>query len=206
LTAERTLVHLLRHGAYAEIGQTLVGRTPGIFLNQEGREQAKVLAAALSGRALRALIATPLQRTQETAAPLAALLGLTVRIEEDLTDLDFGDWTMLPFGEIEKDSRWHDFNRFRSRAPIPGGESMIGVQRRAVKAILRLTAEFAGEEIAVFSHGDVIRTVIMHFLGMSLDRIHEIEILPGARCTLAVGSAAAAVLAINLPPNAPVQL
>jgi probable phosphoglycerate mutase len=204
--SQRTVLHLIRHGAYAQLGQMIVGRSPGISLNQQGREQAEAIAAVLSARPLRAVIATPLQRTQETAAPLAARLGLTIRIEEDLTDLDYGEWTMLPFAELDKDPRWQDFNRFRSRAVIPGGERMVELQRRAVGAVLRLVAEFGGKELAVFSHGDVIKAVIMHFLGMSLDRIHEIEISPAARCTLAADPAAAAVLAINLPPDAPVQL
>jgi probable phosphoglycerate mutase len=200
---EPTLLHLIRHGAYDGLGQRLMGQTPGISLNEEGRHQADSIALALGERPLRALIVTPLQRTEETAAPLAKRLGIATRIEGDLTDLDYGAWTGLVFTELEQDARWHAFNRRRGDGIIPGGESMIEAQNRAVAAIARLSREFDGEEVALFTHGDVIRAALLHYLGMSLNRIHEIEILPGSRSLVSFRAETASVLAINLPPAAP---
>jgi broad specificity phosphatase PhoE len=194
-----TIFHLIRHGAHDLLGRMVAGRTPRISLNALGRAQAEAVAAALVDHRLRAFIATPLQRTQEMAAPLAARLGQTIRIEDELTDLDFGAWTMVPFAELHRDPRWAAFNRFRSATAIPGGETMSAVQARALRCVLRLRDQFPAGEIAIFSHGDVIRSVLMHFLGMPLDFFHRIEISPGSRSVLVFDGEGVQVSALNLP-------
>jgi probable phosphoglycerate mutase len=202
---EPTLIHLIRHGAHDLLGHVLAGIAPGIHLNAEGRRQAQEIAVALAQGRFRAVIATPLERTQETAAALAAQLGLAVRVAPELTDIDFGIWTMVPFDELDRDPRWHEFNRRRSLAAIPGGETMIAVQARAVRAIRRLADEFTGAEIAVFGHSDVIKLIVIYFLGMSLDAIHQIEISPGGRSVLSFDDNGVTLRALNLPSSAPAQ-
>lgn len=194
-----TIFHLIRHGAHDLLGRVLVGQAPGITLNDEGRAQAEAVADALTGAPLRAIVASPLQRSCETAAPLADRLGLSVRVEEDLSDLNFGDWTNLPFDELHRRPDWQAFNRFRGGRAIPGGESMIGVQARALETLFRLRREFPDGEVAIFSHGDVIKAMLMNFLGTPLDMIRRIEISPGSRSLLLVAESDAKVLAVNLP-------
>ena len=196
-----TIFHLVRHGDHDLIGHLVAGRTPGISLNALGRAQAEATAATLEHRPLAAIIATPLERTQETAAPLADRCRLAIRVEEDLVDIDFGEWTMIPFDQLDRDPRWQAFNRFRSGTPIPGGETMVAVQARAVRALLRLWREFPSGEVAIFSHGDVIKSMIMHFLGIALDFVHRIEISPGSRSVLALDEHSAKLLALNLPAS-----
>lgn len=197
-----TIFHLIRHGEHDLIGHAVAGRTPGVSLNARGRAQAEAIAAALGHRPFTAIIATPLERTQETAAPLARRHNIAVRVEPELVDIDFGDWTMVPFDQLRHDPRWRVFNRFRSGMPIPGGETMVGVQTRAVGALLGLRREFPSGEIAIFCHGDVIKSVIMHFLGIALDFVHRIEISPGSRSVLTLDEHSAKLLALNLPASA----
>jgi broad specificity phosphatase PhoE len=198
-----TIFHLIRHGEHDIIGHAVAGRTPGISLNVRGRAQAEAIGAALGDRPVVAIIATPLERTQETAAPLAKRRGMPVCIEPALIDIDFGDWTMIPFDRLHHDPRWPMFNRFRSGAAIPGGETMAAVQARAVGALLRLRREFPAGDVAIFCHGDVIKSLIMHFLGVALDFVHRIEISPGSRSTLLLEDESAKLLALNLPASAP---
>jgi len=76
--AETTVVHLLRHGEVHNPGGILYGRLPGYHLSDNGQLMAKTVAKALAGRDITAVYSSPLERAQETAAPLAATLGLDI--------------------------------------------------------------------------------------------------------------------------------
>src|SRR3954454_13646236 len=87
-------VVLLRHGrSTANVDGVLAGRTEGVALDDVGRAQADAVAARLSGISLDALVSSPMDRCRQTVAPLAAATGLPVRIEPDLAEVDYGDWT-----------------------------------------------------------------------------------------------------------------
>ena len=198
-----TIFHLIRHGEHDVIGHAVAGGTEGISLNARGRAQAEAIAAALVHRPLAAIIAAPLERTQETAAPLASRRGIPVRVEAEVIDIDFREWTMVPFDRLHHDLRWRMFYRFRSGTPNPGGETMAAVQARAVGTLLRLRREFPSGDVTIFCHGDVIKSMIMHLLGVALDFVHRIEISPGSRSPLMLEEESAKLLALNLPASAP---
>ena len=71
-----TTLHLVRHAAHGLLGRVLAGRMPGVALTAEGTAQADALADALAGRPIRAVLSSPVQRAQATAAPIAARHGL----------------------------------------------------------------------------------------------------------------------------------
>ncbi len=194
-----TTVHLIRHGDYGMIGRALAGRAPGHSLNDEGRRQADRIAETLGTRPVAIIASGPLARARETAQPLAARLGLSVRVEPGFDEIDFGDWTGLTFPALHATEGWHAFNRFRSAFPVPGGETMLAAQARAVAALGVLIAGAGEAEIAVFSHGDVIKAVLAHFLALPLDLLPRLEIDPGSRSELTVYEADARVRGINLP-------
>ncbi len=199
MTAPTTL-HLIRHATYGLIGNTLAGRSPGHHLGPEGRRQAEAVAADLAGRQLAAVVASPLERAQETAAPIAARHGLTVAIDPGLNEVAFGQWTGAGFGDLASRADWQAFNSFRSMAPVPGGESMLDAQARAVATLLRLRAAWPGAEIAVVSHADVVRAMLAHLLGISLDLFHRLDIAQASRSVVMLHDGDAQVLGVNLPP------
>jgi broad specificity phosphatase PhoE len=80
--APDTVVHLLRHGEVHNPSGILYGRRDGFGLSELGHEMARRVAEAVAGRDITHLVTSPLQRAQETAAPIAAQLGLTPRIDE----------------------------------------------------------------------------------------------------------------------------
>ena len=194
-----TIFHLIRHGDYGMIGRALAGRAPGYSLNDEGRLQADRIAAALASRRIAAVVSGPLERARETAAPLAARLGVAVQVEARFDEIDFGEWTGLTFPVLHAMAAWHEFNHFRSAYPIPGGETMLAAQARAVAAIGGLIAGAGNPEIAVFSHADLIKAMLAHFLAMPLDLLPRLEIEPGSRSELVVYEADVRVRGINLP-------
>ena len=82
----RTIVHVLRHGEVHNPKGILYGRLPGFKLSVTGQSQAKAVADALAGHDITHVVASPLQRAQETAAPIAAAHGLTVSEDENLIE------------------------------------------------------------------------------------------------------------------------
>ncbi len=194
-----TILHLIRHGDYGMIGRVLAGRTPGYSLNDRGRHQADRIAEALGSRPIASVVSGPLERARETAAPLAARLGLRVQVEPGFDEVDFGDWTGQAFAALHATPAWHEFNRFRSAFPIPGGEAMLAAQARAIAAIRRLIADPKDVEVAVFSHADVIKAVLAHFLALPLDLLPRLEIDPGSRSEVILYDADVRVRCINLP-------
>ena len=198
--AGTTTVHLIRHASYDLLGRVLAGRSPGHFLNARGRPEAAALAASLAQLPLAAVVSSPLERTRETAAPIAERLGLSVAIDDDLSEIDYGDWTGSPIAELHASPAWRRFNSFRGTAEIPGGETMLAAQARALRAVLRLRAAWPEHQIAVVSHGDIVKAVLAHFLAMPLELMRRMEISPASRSVLALHDADACVLGVNLPP------
>ena len=193
-----TIFCLVRHGAYGMIDQGLGGHAPHP-LNDDGRAQAERVAEALSCRAIAAIVSSPVQRAQETAAPIAARLGLAVRVEPDFAEIDCGEWTGASFESLHAQPAWRAWNRFRSTARVPQGETMLAVQARAVSGLCRLAAAFPEDEVVVVSHGDIIKSLLAHFLGTPLDLLRRIEIGPASTSRRVRYEEDAKVLAITLP-------
>ncbi len=195
-----TTFHLIRHGDYGLLGRVLAGRTTGHSLNDNGIAQARAVADALAALPIAAIVSSPLERTRQTADPIAARLGLDVTIDPDVTEIDFGDWTGRSFESLRAWPGWPAFNRFRSTAQIPGGESMLAVQTRSLGAVLRLRAAYPDSEVAIVSHGDVIKSIVAHFLTIPLDMFRRFDIAPASRSVVTVSEEDARVLAVNIPP------
>ena len=126
-------------------------------LNELGREQARSLGAALAGRAIAAVYSSDLQRASETARIAAEPLGLPVRLEERLREVDVGEWSGLTTAEIEE--------RFpgaveRRRAGGNGwelGESYEAMGERIEAGLLAIAAERPGQTVLVVTHGGPVR-------------------------------------------------
>lgn len=85
----QTIVHLVRHGEVHNPEGVLYGRLPGFRLSELGRSQAETVGRVLGqGHDIVSIVASPLQRAQETAAPLAEALGLPVGIDADIIEAD----------------------------------------------------------------------------------------------------------------------
>ncbi len=197
----QTLFHLVRHGQYGLIDRALGGRAPGHALNETGRGEAGKVAGALRGRTVAAVVSSPVQRAQETAAPIAEALGLAVETDAALVELDCGEWTGMTFDTLRERPEWHRWNRFRSSAAIPGGETMLAVQARTVAALERLHAVHGEAEVVLVSHADIIKAALLHVLGAPLDHMGRLEVGPGSRSVVAWHDETARVLAANLPPG-----
>ncbi len=196
--AAMTIFHLLRHGEHAMQGKICAGRMAGIGLSARGRGEAEAAAGRLAGCGIGSIYASPLDRTRETAGILAARFGLEVALRDELAELDFGEWTGLPFDAIRADPRWLPWREHRSLAQIPGGETMRQVQRRIVELMLELRERHPDDAVLLVSHGDVIRAALAFALGMPLDLFTRIEVATGSVSTVRIDHQGIRVVALNL--------
>ena len=188
---------LIRHGLTDDVGVRLSGRAPGLHLNREGRAQAAALADSLEGVRIAAVFSSPLERAIETARPIAERRGLSIEIAVGFSEFDFGEWTGRTHAELQTDPTWQRFNAVRSTTRPPGGESMLDVQCRAWAALVNLDERYPAAVVAIVSHGDVIRGVLLEAAGIPLDFVHRVEISPARISILQFSRGGPAVLQVN---------
>lgn len=184
-----TVVLLVRHGLTAGTGHVLTGRTPGIPLDDRGREQAAALAGRLAEVRLDAIVTSPLERCRQTAEAIAAARDgepLPVKEDEEFAEVNYGDWTGQPLKRLAKDPLWRVVQAHPSAVRFPGedAESLLEVQHRAVQAVREWNARLGQDGVyLICSHGDVIKSVIADSLGLHLDLSQRIQVDP---CSLSV--------------------
>lgn len=179
-----TVFHLVRHAEHDLLGRVLTGRMPGVSLNERGREQALALARYFSGCPIAAVVSSPLERAQETAAPIAAALGLDVTTDAGLDEIDFGDWTGMAFEALQGLPEWQAWNQFRGTASTLGGEIMLEALARALRTLERLHRVYPYGELVLVSHQDMLKAVLAQSLGAPLDLMHRFELAPASRSVL----------------------
>jgi broad specificity phosphatase PhoE len=161
---------LIRHGENDFVGKKLAGRMPGVHLNEHGRKQAEMVKEALCKAPLKAIYSSPMERAVETAQPLAAALGLEVQIRPGLIELDYGRFQGRTFKQLRRTKLWKDVQGNPVIVRFPDGESFIEAQQRVtaeLEAIVALHSE--DDVVACFTHGDVIRLTVAHYLQMPLN-------------------------------------
>jgi len=193
-----TTFYLIRHGDNDVLSYALAGRAPGVHLNTRGQQQALRLAEHLGGRAIDHIFSSPLERARETAEPLARKLGLKAEICDAITEINYGDWTGKTMTELEQMGGWKQWNTFRSGTRPPGGESILEVQARTVGQIEKLRRDLPNSSVALFSHGDPLRSALVYYLGMPLDLLRRLKLHPASVTVLAINEWTAELHAFNL--------
>ena len=198
-----TVVLLVRHGTTPTTGKVLPGRAPDLHLSDQGVAQAEQVAeriAELTGpdkRAPAAVYASPLERTFETARPIARKLGLRVRSDRGLLECDFGQWTGAQLKTLAKKPEWNQVQRWPSGFRFPGGESFLEMQARITSTIARLVHLHPGETIVAVSHADPIKAAVAAAAGTHLDQFQRLVVSPCSVSALAYGDGGPHVLCVN---------
>lgn len=154
-----TKVHVMRHGEVHNPEGILYGRLPGYQLSDKGRAQAEAVADALADNDIVAVIASPLQRAQETAAPIAAQHNLPVETDHDLIESAnyFEGKRMSPGDGVWRNPRvW-----WQVRNPLKPswGEPYKAIAARMTAAVKRARLEAAGHEVVLVSHQLPVETL-----------------------------------------------
>ena len=193
-----TLVLFVRHGQTPTTGASLPGRAPNLHLAEKGVAQAEAAAVRIGAlESVAAVYASPMERTQETAAPIARARKLRVRKAAGLIECDFGKWTGKKLADLRKLPEWKTVQQYPSGFRFPGGESFSEMQSRAVDATHDLVAAHPGETIVAVSHADVIKAVVAAAAGTHLDLFQRIVISPCSITGVLYSAEGPIVLTVN---------
>lgn len=181
-----TLVVLIRHAHSVANGSgILAGRTEGITLSPTGRKQAQDLAKRLGVIPIKSLRSSPLERCEQTISPWLKRITdtnpkLSVQVDEDLSEVDYGQWTGRKLRSLAKESLWKIVQDEPSKVVFPDGEGMQAMQDRAMRALHRGLDKRGKGHVILVSHGDVLKSIIASALNMHLDEFQRIVIDPAS--------------------------
>ena len=193
-----SIIILVRHGHTPTTGKILPGRAKGLHLSELGKEQASKVATNLSMlENVKAVYASPMERTLETAKPIASTFGLKVQRNRGLIEADFGKWTGRKLSDLRKLSDWEIVQKNPSLFRFPDGESFIEIQSRMVETITRISDKHRGEIVIAVSHADTIKAFLTAMLGTPLDLFQRLHISPCSVSPVILGNGSPFVLAVN---------
>jgi len=131
-------------------------------LDVVGRDQAERVADRLEREDIAAIYVTTLRRTAETAAPLAARLGLELQVEADLREVFLGEWEGGLFRKHVADGHPAALKMFEEQRwdAIPGGESTASLSKRVKEGVTRIAAAHPDQLVVVVAHGGVIGRIL----------------------------------------------
>jgi broad specificity phosphatase PhoE len=170
-----TRVFMVRHGATVLTAEDRFAGATDVELSDEGREQTRRLAERLGAEKICAVFASPMSRTMETAAILAAPHGLTVQPRDGFREISHGRWEQMTRREVE--TRFPEEAAEWEKDPYTfapeGGESGLAVTARALPALLELVRKHSGENLLVVSHKATIRLLLSSLLGFDPRRFRD---------------------------------
>jgi probable phosphoglycerate mutase len=188
----------VRHGQTPTTGKTLPGRAPGLHLADSGVAQAEAVAERIGAlKQVDAVYASPLERTRETAKPIAKARGLRTTIDKGLLECDFGEWTGGELKELSKRPEWTTVQRYPSGFRFPGGESFAEMQTRITGAVATLVERHRGGVVVAVSHADPIKAAVAHALGTHLDLFQRIVVSPCSVTAISYAATGPVVLTVN---------
>jgi broad specificity phosphatase PhoE len=161
----QTVVHLLRHGEVHNPGKVLYGRLPGFRLSDAGEAMAEKAAAWFAGRDITHLASSPLERAQQTAAPIAEALSLPVAIDERLIEAGNAFQGMVVAGAAGVFRAPGNWWKLRNPFQPSWGEPYVEIAARMLAAVETAREAARGHEAVLVSHQLPIWTTRLHVEG-----------------------------------------
>ena len=193
-------VLLIRHGLTALTRSTLVGWTPGVPLDDEGRAQAAAVAERIRRVPLEAVVSSHLERCLETAATIVAGRepAPPFELDERLADVRYGDWTGRLFKDLQRERAWKTLHVDPGSFRFPHGEALHEMGARSVAAV-RSWNERLGRDAtyAVVSHADPIRAILADALGLGFDGYERLAVGPASLSVVRYGPGGSTVVRVN---------
>ncbi len=165
-------LYLVRHGQTdASRANRFCGRIDPP-LNATGLAMADALAARYGTEGFAEIVASPLERARQTAAPTARAAGLEVTLDDGLIESAYGEWDNRREADVEREdaARFHAWSAHPGWVAPPGGESGVDIAARALAAVERIRARHTGGgKVLVVAHKATLRVIVCALLGIDLD-------------------------------------
>jgi probable phosphomutase (TIGR03848 family) len=191
---------LLRHAhSVANEKNLLAGRTPGVSLSKSGREQAVQLVDRLGSMKFDEVAISPLQRCRETIEPWLSAHGASASlvVDDAISEVDYGNWSGKSLLSLRRKAQWKVVQDFPSQMVFPEGESLLEMQGRALSGFYRLNSVKGKGARLLVSHGDVIKAIVAHCLGMHLDQFQRLVIEPASLTIIDTDSGTSRLVRFN---------
>ena len=192
---------LMRHGETEWNKQgRVMGRNP-VELTEHGRAQVAATARFAESIKPDLIVTSPLVRARQSAEILAAALGgIEIRRGACHRRSALRSLGGVALSRANRRSALRHLPEIADYAPTPGGETIPEVQARGVEAVMRMIEAHPGERIVFVSHGDIVRTVLCHFLKVELEHFHRIRVDNAALSAIQISGEFAEVKFLNLTP------
>jgi len=171
------VVLLMRHGEtpWNREGRVM-GRNP-VELDDAGRRQVESAIPLARTLAPDVIVSSPLVRARQSAQIISHAIGIaTIAEDPRLSEVEYGSWEGMVYEDLIKDAHYIHYRERPLDEPTPGGETMYDVQTRGVDAVRHALAANPGKRVLFVSHGDIIRTVLCHFMKLPLENFRRIRI------------------------------
>jgi broad specificity phosphatase PhoE len=188
---------LMRHGETEwNRRRRVMGHLP-VPLNETGVAQCRAAIPFLASMGISRLVASPLTRARESADIVSAGLGLPVETDAGLCEVDFGNWAGRCYDELIPTAEYHHYRADPLRNAPPAGETISVVQTRGLAAVERALATVNGGRLLIVSHGDLIRALLCHLLGLELKQYRRLRVDNGSVSAADIRNGAVRVQFVN---------
>ncbi len=176
---------LIRHGQTSlHKGEVLAGWTNDPGLDFDGQQQVKKLAEHIRELFPQlhfdAIYTSPLPRAKQTAEMLSAILTIPLFMDNNLKDINIGDWAGQSLAEIANSAIGKRYFLDPVGVRLPNGEEIVEVLDRVIPVIERIRKDFINGSAIIVSHLDVIKLILAHYSHHSLHDLHSLEMIPTA--------------------------
>jgi probable phosphoglycerate mutase len=195
-------VVLIRHAhSEANAKSILAGRLPNVNLSAKGIAQSEELAQRLGVFPIHEIRISPMVRCSQTISPWLKTLPpqsqKKVVVDENINEVDYGSWSGKKLTILRRNRLWNTVQNIPSAMYFPGGEGIAGMQTRAMLSVHQGINSKAKNALVLVSHGDVIKAIIAHALGMHLDKFQRLVIDPASISILEYHNGEARVTVLN---------
>ena len=170
-----TTIYLIRHAEAEGNLYRIAQGQDNSNLTDRGWRQVRALEERFRDVEIDAVYSSDLYRTCATASAIYKPKGLPLHRDPELREICVGVWEQQTWGDIYR--RWPEQMKYFSIQPhlwdVEGAEKPLDVQARGLRAIRKIAAENDGKTIAIFSHGYIIRLMLAHLQGQSLEQVGE---------------------------------
>ncbi|URX61715.1 histidine phosphatase family protein [Luteibacter anthropi] len=192
---------LIRHGHVDGLDPPMFRGRYELDLSGKGRAQLPELSAAMERwLPIGMVVSSPRRRAHETATAITMQWGGEPCVEAGLDDIDYGNWTGRAHADIARDEpeAWAAWQSIPGRFRFTGGESLLDVQARAVKATeLLLTRMTEDQALLVVSHDSTIRVLLSYFAGQTLEGYRRWRVDPAGMTVIEFTHGAPSIVHVN---------
>jgi phosphoserine phosphatase len=201
-TRERGIALFMRHGetAWNREGRVM-GRQP-VDLDKGGRAQVELAVPLARLLAPDLIVSSPLPRAVQSAEIISrGVGGIHIVTDDRLEEVRYGDWEGKDYHQLISEESYISYRKAPMESVTPGGETITQVQARGVEAVDAAVTAHRGKRVLFVSHGDIIRTVLCHYMRLELRHFHRLRVDNAAFFGIEISDEFAEIKFLNLLPD-----